>query len=340
MTSQSLTVAEENEMDLREGEDRPSQIAERMHGNTRRGISLETLPEAVEFAKLMCQAEQAVPAAFRRKPGLCLAVTMQAIRWGFDPFGVAQNAYIVNDKVAYEAKLIVAAINANAPLDEPLNYKYEGKDESRTCAAIGQIITRSGRVVERRYESPPKSEIKPQNSPLWKTDPDMQLAYYAARAFARRYFPDIMLGVVGKDESADMGSVINARERESLEERLKKAAPAKLPYANAAQANEDEDADRDDTSQTQEPDSPAHLMIGEAEAFDSATDLAEWSESLRQSEDFKALSQDERKTVDNAIARKSLALMEAAGEAETSEAGETGDGDDAGEETFPGDLTS
>ena len=82
------------------------------------------------------------------------------------------------------------------------------------------------------------------------------------------------------------------------------------------------------------------LMLAEAETYASATDLAEWSESLRQSEDFKALSQDERKTVNAAIARKSLALMEAAGEAETSEeTGETGDGDDA-EETFPGDLTS
>lgn len=192
--------------------DRPSEIAQRSNLPAGPGgVSIESLPEAVEFAKIMCQAQQAIPKPFRGQPGMCLAVTMQALRWGFDPFGVAQNAYVVNDKVAYEAKLIKAAIDQNAPLDEPLDYVFEGEGQTRTCKVIGKIRTDRGAVVERTYQTVPLKDIKTQNSPLWKSDPDQQLMYFATRAWARRHTPGVLLGVFSKDDILDEGSVINAR---------------------------------------------------------------------------------------------------------------------------------
>lgn len=199
-----------NELVPIKADERVSEIASRSQMNSARGVSVETLPEAVEFAKIMCQAAQAIPKAFRGNPGMCLAVTMQSLRWGFDPFGVAQNAYVVNDKVAYEAKLMVAAINANAGLAEPLDYQYEGSGDDVFCRVIGRLYRRDGEIIKRIYETPPIGGITPKNSPLWKNDPKQQLAYFGARAWARRFTPEVLLGVYGRDEIQDTGSVINA----------------------------------------------------------------------------------------------------------------------------------
>ena len=231
-----------NVAEIETGE-RVSTIAERTPSPVSRGVNVDTLPEAVDFAKVMCQAEQAIPAAFRRKPGMCLAVTMQALRWGFDPFGVAQNAYVVNDKVAYEAKLMVAAINANAGLAEPLDYQYEGSGDDLFCRVIGHLYRADGEVIQRLYETPPIGSISPKNSPLWQKDPRQQLAYYGARSWARRHAPEVLLGVYGRDEAVDdVGSVINAR-RPSMRERFNEqpAIAEQAPDGSADPAAETED---------------------------------------------------------------------------------------------------
>lgn len=48
--------------------------------------------------------------------------------------------------------------------------------------------------------SPPLGQITVKNSPLWKTDPDQQLAYYTGRSWARRYAPEMLLGIYDVDE--------------------------------------------------------------------------------------------------------------------------------------------
>jgi hypothetical protein len=45
------------------------------------------------------------------------------------------------------------------------------------------------------------------NSPLWKGDVDQQLFYYSVRAFARRHFPDVMMGIYTVDELIDAGAI-------------------------------------------------------------------------------------------------------------------------------------
>jgi len=53
------------------------------------------------------------------------------------------------------------------------------------------------------YATPEIRNIKVQNSPLWKNDPDQQLSYAAARSLARRHFPDVLLGVYTPEEMAE-----------------------------------------------------------------------------------------------------------------------------------------
>lgn len=160
--------------------------------------------EVMEFAKVMSTAGVCIPAAFRNNPGMCLAVTMQALRWGMDPFAVANKSYVVNtkdgdSKVAYEAQLFHAVVNERAPLTKRLKISYEGSGVARTCTIEGWL---EGEEEAKLYTSPPVQNITVKNSPLWQGDLDQQLSYYAIRAWARKWVPEIIMGVYTVEELA------------------------------------------------------------------------------------------------------------------------------------------
>lgn len=164
------------------------------------GISFLTMSDAAEFAKLMSVSEQAVPAHCRNRPGVCLALTIQAIEWRMSPFAVANKSYVVNDRVAYESQLIHAVIEQRAPITCRLRHTFSGSGDTRKCKVWA---TAKGEEDPLVYESPEFKNISPKNSPLWKTKPDLQLYYNASRDWARMYFPDVILGVYAEDELAE-----------------------------------------------------------------------------------------------------------------------------------------
>ena len=152
--------------------------------------------QLMEFAKMMAIAGLAIPKHLRNNPGACLAICVQASEWQMSSFAVANKSYSVNDRLAYEAQLINAVILRRAPIKGRFKIDYTGERGSRRCK-VSAVLT-DGETVE--YESPPISEIKVQNSPLWKSDPDQQLFYFASRSMCRRHFPDVLLGVYTQDE--------------------------------------------------------------------------------------------------------------------------------------------
>jgi RecT family len=186
------------------------------------GLRFQNMIEVMEFSKLMSVAGLAVPPHLRGEPGTCLAVCVQALEWRFSPFAVANKSYSVNGRIAYESQLIHAVIEARAPLVHRLKCEYEGAGETRVCIVTGLL---KNEVEPIAYRSPEFSKITPKNSPLWKTDPDQQLWYYASRAWARRFCPDVLLGVYSKDELQDSHiGADNARDvtpKPSVADRLK-----------------------------------------------------------------------------------------------------------------------
>lgn len=164
-------------------------------------IQVETVDQAMEVAKMMALAKQAVPKHLRGEPGICLAVIMQAREWDMAPYAVARKSYIVNDQLAYESQLIHAVIESRAPLKGRLRCRYEGEGQSRKCIVFG---TFKGEAEPHEYESPQLKDIRIKNSPLWKDDPDQQQFYYASRAWARKWCSDVLLGVYTPDEMRDI----------------------------------------------------------------------------------------------------------------------------------------
>ena len=136
------------------------------------GVSFASALEVMDFAKLMAVSMQAVPPAFRNNPGLCLAVVFQAVEWRMSPFQVANKAYVVNDRLAFESQLIHAVIEARAPLKGRLRCEYLGEGPDLQCRVFA---TFKGEDLPHEYTSPKFSAITVKNSPLWKTDPQQQM---------------------------------------------------------------------------------------------------------------------------------------------------------------------
>lgn len=208
-------------------------------------VAPETLGEVVEFAKVMSRAQEAIPKHLRDNPGACMAVTMMALRLEMDPFAVASKSYKVGDTIAYEAQLIAAAINTRAPLKDRPKISFQGEGQGRICVVTA---TFRGEAEPTVHESPKFSAITPKNSPLWKSDPDQQQAYYTIRAFGRRHCPEVILGMYDREEmdgSEPMRTVTPATvERPNLQARLQQhAAPAiAAPAATADTQPVNEDA--------------------------------------------------------------------------------------------------
>lgn len=194
-------------------------------------IAPQNLGEVVRFAEVMCKADIALPKHLRGNAGACMAVALQALEWRMSPFAVASKSYSVNGQIAYEAQLIMAVINTRSGIEGRLKFRFEGEGGERVCIAYGKL---DGEELEVR--SPKFKDITPKNSPLWKSDPDQQHCYYTARAWGRRYTPEVILGVYDRDEVEQFRNSENARDvTPSLQERLRLA---KIEQHDGSQARE------------------------------------------------------------------------------------------------------
>jgi len=170
-------------------------------------MAFASLQQITEFAKLMAVAEVAIPKHLRNNPGACMAVAIQASEWQMSPFAVANKSYVVSDRLAYEAQLVNAVILKRAPITGRFEVTYDGEGDKRRCTVSAKL--RDGATAT--YTSPEVGKIPVKNSPLWKSDPDQQLFYFASRSMCRRHFPDVILGIYTEDELQELKTA-NVRE--------------------------------------------------------------------------------------------------------------------------------
>jgi len=177
----------------------------------RGSLNLANLGEVMEFAKLMSVSGAAVPKYLRANPGACLAICTRALRWKMDPFAVAEKSYMVNnrgeERIAYEAQLVNAVVLAHAPLKNRLRDEIVGEGDERRCRVWG---TFNGEDKPHEYISETLKALRDargrndqgtlKGSPLWDTQPEVQLRYSAVRQWCRLYSPETLLGVYVPEE--------------------------------------------------------------------------------------------------------------------------------------------
>lgn len=170
----------------------------------------------VAFADFMCKAVITVPKHLQGNSGDCLAVTMQAMQWGMNPFAVAQKTHLVNGNLGYEAQLVNAVIISRAPIHGRPNYEWYGENWDKVDGKTSKSGQHGVRVwATIKGESQPRvldisfAQVgTTRNSPNWVNDPKQQLAYLAIKKWARLHTPDVLLGVYTVDELQD-GAEIN-----------------------------------------------------------------------------------------------------------------------------------
>jgi hypothetical protein len=159
--------------------------------------------ELMDMANMMSASGQMIRDFYRGNPGDCAALIMICQPYGFNPFMVSWKTYKASKNadapISFEGQLVNAMVNMSAPVRGRLRYEYTGTNEdgSRKCIVTG-VDRETGEAIT--YESPPIKAIPTKNSPLWKADPDQQLGYYSARAWARRHFPELLLGIYTREE--------------------------------------------------------------------------------------------------------------------------------------------
>ena len=166
----------------------------------------ESMENMMALAETMARAIATVPKHFQQNPSDCLAVVMQAMQWRMNPFAVAQKTHLVNGTLGYEAQLVIAVINSRAPIVGRMKFGWGGdwsKWKDKNCKDPTLTATASAVL---KGESEPTAltismaRVGVRNSPNWESDPQQQLAYLAAKKWARLHCPDVILGVYTPDE--------------------------------------------------------------------------------------------------------------------------------------------
>lgn len=267
-------------------------------GQGRAAFLPTSMGEAMEIAKLMAGGNF-VPKHLRGVPGDCLAVVMQAARWGMDPFAVGNKTYFVNDRMAYEAQLVNAVVNSSNVLAGRLKIEWFGEGNNLECEVTG-FIKGDPDPKTRRVKI---STITTRNSPLWKQDPEQQLAYFAQRAWARLHAPEVLLGVYTPDEIESIpGNRVGAAEPHQLSsDMLAEQAGVTVDQAKSAdtvaedrwQRMDQKVQERLDAEQVQDAEMQEITGDGTGEA------LPEASEEMREAEGVASLSEAAQQTLDD-----------------------------------------
>ena len=133
--------------------------------------------------------------------GNCFRIVMQAMRWEVDPFALIDETFVVGGKIGYSGKLVLAMINARAKLKSRLRYTFAG-EKGKSDLTVTVTGTFQGEE-EASGVSLSVAEAKTENQ-MWNKDPEQKLIYSAVVRWARRYCPELILGIVTDDDAERM----------------------------------------------------------------------------------------------------------------------------------------
>ena len=184
-----------------------------------------TLMESLHrFAALMAESRVTVPTHLHGNVPDCMAVAMQSVQWGMNPFVVAQKTHIVSGRMGYEAQLVNAVVQSSGAIRGAFRYEFDGTGSAMACR-VGAVLAGESDVTWGEWLK--IAEVKTQNSPLWKVNPKQQMGYLQVKNWARLYCPGAILGVYTPDELVEVAP--HAAPRHMGDLKRVDVAPAECP---------------------------------------------------------------------------------------------------------------
>jgi len=191
-------------------------------------MNAATMESMMRVAELMASGRSTVPQHLQKSPADCMAVVMQSMQWGMNPFAVAQKTHIVNGHLGYEAQLVNAVVQTSGSIDGRFHYEYKGNPGAVECR-VGAVLRGEAAITWGEWLS--EAKVTTKNSPLWKTNPRQQMAYLQTKNWARLYCPGAILGVYSPDE---LETVATPRDMGAAQEVAAAPAPGVLEAAQSA----------------------------------------------------------------------------------------------------------
>ena len=176
----------------------------------------DVMDRMMKIADVMSQGISTVPKHLQGKPSDCLAIVMQAARWGMDPYVVGQKTHVINGTLGYEAQLVSAVLTATGAIRGRFHYEYRDEKDLMECR-VGAVISGEKDITWNEWLC--VSEVTIKNSPLWKSNPKQQIGYLQVKYWARAYTPWAILGVYTPDELEErVEREINPTQRMTVDE--------------------------------------------------------------------------------------------------------------------------
>lgn len=160
-------------------------------------MDVATMESLMRVADLMASGRSTVPVHLQKNPADCMAVVMQAMQWGLNPFAVAQKTHIVSGTLGYEAQLVNAVVQTSGTITGRFHYEYRGNSPQLECR-VGAVIRGESEITWGNWLN--EAKVATKNSPLWKVNPQQQMGYLQVKNWARLYCPGAILGVYSPDE--------------------------------------------------------------------------------------------------------------------------------------------
>lgn len=149
------------------------------------------------FADMMAKSSVTVPDHLKGKPADCMAIAMQSMQWGMNPFAVAQKTHIVSGRLGYEAQLVNAVVQQSNAIRGAFSYEFQGAGDAMECR-VGAVLRGDTDITWGEWLR--SGSVTTKNSPLWKVNPKQQIGYLQVKNWARLYAPGAILGVYTPDE--------------------------------------------------------------------------------------------------------------------------------------------
>lgn len=201
-------------------------------------------------------------AAWNQTVANCILVANQAFKWKADVFAVAAESYVVRNKLGYQGKLIAAVVNARGGLRTPLRAIHsKTKGDSFAAVIYGsktvdlQSLAKEAKkyifALLVRYADDDDQEAnrdlamedilavrvsvgqcktldkEGHVNQQWTKDPEQKLIYTGTTKWARRYTPELMVGILS-DDDLDRMRTAQKIEPSAEQRRISTLIPASL----------------------------------------------------------------------------------------------------------------
>lgn len=186
---------------------------------------------------MMASSKNMIPSHFQNQPSDCSALVMQAMRWGMDPYSVAQQAFIVSGTLGYSSQLVNAVVTSSNAVTGGFSYEYSDDAGWDNLAGRVEMVESEGKTGQTSKQAKSTgdrkdlekglwakcgcklagddhitwgqkvylADITTRNSPLWKTAIKQQLSYLCVKYWSRLFTPQVIMGVYTKDEIPEQG---------------------------------------------------------------------------------------------------------------------------------------